>query len=517
MTNLAGRIATVSKRIVWFVAVLVVVGGLLSCAKQEQQAVPQNKAARDPRNILLSHEGADRKVGEAAAEEVKSEMGLYEDPSITKYVNTLGRRLVAYAPRRSFDYKFLIVDQDIPNAFALPGGFIYLSRGLLALSNSEDELANVLSHEISHVAARHASGRQTISQRGKLLGLPGAVLGAVFGENVGERVAKSITLTNPGYIAAYSRAQENAADRVGQKTISRAGFDPGGLASFLQGLEATVRLKFGRSRIPGFFDTHPTTPRRAAAASSYAQTLSWSRRRGIAEDRRDFLSKLDGLIVGENPAEGIFRGDRFLHSGLKFSLQFPKGWEVQNTRHAVNSRSSDRKSTFVLEMDSEGQDAKSAANNYVITKAGKQGFQPISGRSIRLGTLDAFRLSGKATAAQNRILDIEMTFIAFGGRIYRVTGTTQEGVFARHKGTFRSAVRSFRALTKKELESIQVTRLKISRAKLDETLSDLSKRTGNTWTLQKTAVFNGLSPNASLDEGQMVKVALQEPYNEISE
>ena len=108
MSNLAGRIATVSKRIVWFVAVLVVVGGLLSCAKQEQQAVPQNKADRDPRNILLSHEGADRKVGEAAAEEVKSEMGLYEDPSITKYVNTLGRRLVAYAPRRSFDYKFLI-------------------------------------------------------------------------------------------------------------------------------------------------------------------------------------------------------------------------------------------------------------------------------------------------------------------------------------------------------------------------------------------------------------------------
>lgn len=517
MTNLAGGTRTLIKRSVWIVALIAMVGGVPSCTRPRQRQLPQEEVRKDPRNVLLSHEGADRKVGTAAAEEVKTEMGLYEHPVLTKYVNTLGRRLVAYAPRRSFDYQFLIVDQDIPNAFALPGGFIYLSRGLLSLANSEDELANVLSHEISHVAARHASGRQIISQRGKLLGLPGAVLGAVFGESVGERIAKSINFTNPGYIAAYSRSQENAADRTGQKTISLAGFDPGGLASFLQGLEATVRLTFGRSRIPGFFDTHPTTPRRAAAASSYAQTLSWTRRSGIVQNQGNFLAQLDGLVVGENPAEGVFRKGRFLHSGLKFSLQFPKGWEVRNTRRAVHSRSSDRKSTFTLELDGDGEDPKLAANDYALTKGATLGFQPTSGRAIRLGSLNGYRLSGKALTAESRTLDIEMTFIAYGGKVYRATGATEGGAFARHKGTFRSAARSFRALTKEELKSIQVTRLRVARAELDETFYDLSKRTGNVWSVQKTAVFNGLSPAARLSEGQRIKIALEEPYVEIAE
>jgi predicted Zn-dependent protease len=235
------------------------------------------------------------------------------------------------------------------------------------------------------------------------------------------------------------------------------------------------------------------------------------------QDQDNFLAQLDGLVVGENPAEGVFRKGRFLHSGLKFSLQFPKGWKVQNTRRAVNSRSSDRKSTFTLELDGDGEDPKLAANDYALTKGVKLGFQPISGRAIRLGTLNGYRLSGKALSAEGRGLDIEMTFIGYGGKIYRVTGATHDGAFARHKGTFRSAARSFRALTKEELKSIQVARLRIVRAELNETFHDLSKRTGNVWSVQKTAVFNGLSPATSLSEGQRVKIALEEPYVEIAE
>ena len=211
------------------------------------------------REVILSSEAVDEKVGKEADVNVTEGLGIVDDPELTALVNQIGQRLARHAPRGRFQYHFAIVDQAAPNAFALPGGYIYVSRGLLALTNSEDELANVIGHEIVHVAARHAAARQAV-----IRGLPGPI--KYFAQ---------------GHIAGYSRNQEREADRLGQGLAGVAGYDPQGMADFLKDLEFTERLRLGSSRLPGFFDTHPATAERVAGAGGRARMVAWQQSPGI--------------------------------------------------------------------------------------------------------------------------------------------------------------------------------------------------------------------------------------------
>ncbi len=186
------------------------------------------------REILLETEAHDEQVGRDAAAEVRSQLGIVETPELTSYVNQVGRRLLRHAPLRGFEYEFVVIDQEVPNAFALPGGHIFISRGLLTLANSEDELANVIAHEIIHVAARHAAARQAAMRN-----LPGPFQFYAMRE-----------------ITAYSRDQEREADRLGQGLSALAGYSPEGMATFMRDLEYLERLQLGHSRLPAFFESH---------------------------------------------------------------------------------------------------------------------------------------------------------------------------------------------------------------------------------------------------------------------
>jgi predicted Zn-dependent protease len=253
--------------------------------------------ASEKRRVVLATAYDDEAVGRESSEEVRAELGLVEEPDLTAFVTQVGRRLARHAPGFRFDYTFRIVDQDAPNAFALPGGYVYVSRGLLALSDSEDELANVLGHEIMHVARRHASARQLVAPTHPLL----------------------FNWLRIRSLAAYSRNQEREADRLGQGLAALAGYDPQGLATFLKSLEFTVRLELGHTRFPSFFDTHPGTVERGAGAAARATKIRWERKPGISANRPDYLQRLEGLAVGTSASEGVFQGQRFLHADLGFT------------------------------------------------------------------------------------------------------------------------------------------------------------------------------------------------------
>ena len=298
-------------------------------------------APKRPAEIVLRSESDDRRAGQDAAKEVEAELGLVEDPALVAYVNQIGQRLAHFAPPRDFDYRFHIVDQEAPNAFALPGGQIYVSRGLLVLANSENELANVIGHEIVHAALRHASARQAVVES-----IPGL-----------------FRFSAAGTIASYSRNQEREADREGQRLAGRAGYDPQGMATFLKDLDYSERLHFGASRLPSFFDTHPTTGERTAEASARAQAISWQARPAIAVEAAGYLSRIDGLAVGTRASEGVFQKGRFLHSELDLTLRFPEGWETQNTRRAVGALSPRRDAQVFLEMQGKGEDPQAAASS----------------------------------------------------------------------------------------------------------------------------------------------------------
>jgi predicted Zn-dependent protease len=442
-----------------------------------------------PAEIVLRSEVDDRRAGEEATKEVEAELGLVEDAELVAYVNQVGQRLAHYAPRRDFEYRFRIVDQEVPNAFALPGGQIYVSRGLLLLANSETELANVIGHEIVHAALRHASAQQAVVRS-----IPGL-----------------FRFSAAAAIASYGRNQEREADREGQKLAASAGYDPAGMARFLKALDYTERLELGGSRLPSFYDTHPTTGERTAETAARARAIPWQARPEIVGDAPGYLARIDGLAVGTRASEGVFQKDRFLHLELDLSLRFPEGWETRNTRRAVGAVSPQRDAEVVLEFQGKGEDPMAAAMDFLASDEAAGLDLDAPPQPIRLGQIEAVRATGNV-ALDGGPAKAYLTWIAHRGTIYRLTGLAPGGPSHKYEGVFRSVARSFRPLAPRERESIRETRLRIVEARGGESLRELSKRTGNRWDVQRTAVMNDLFANAPLPEGQLLKIAVSERY-----
>jgi len=440
------------------------------------------------KQVLLDTDFDDARLGADAATHMAAEMGLIEDPALNEYVQAIGRRMVPFAPRRPFDYKFFIVDQEAPNAFALPGGYIYVSRGLLSLVNSEDELAGVIGHEITHAAERHTAGRQEWTSRLNPL---------------------SMGYMRYGQIAAYGRDQERDADRGGQILAARAGWDPMAMARFLQDLGAMDRATTGVSRLPSFFDSHPPTPERAATAANRAETMQWLPRAHIAPTQADFLQKFDGLVMGPNPAEGIFEGQRFLHRDMDFSLRFPDGWQLVNSREAVGAFEPTGKAFVALRVAGPGNDPQAAAQQFVQGELRQARGKVRDEQAIMVGDLPAYRLEIEVGAVQT---GGHLTFIAYDDFVYRIDTLARSSDVGKFEGRGRAVVRSLRPLTEEEKASFEITRLRIVQANAGESLEALSQRTGNALPLGTTAVINDLFINSRLRAGQLVKIGVAEPY-----
>jgi len=419
---------------------------------------------------------------------VVTELGLLDDPKLEAYVNRLGGRLARHAPQGNFEYRFAIVDQDVPNAFALPGGYIYVSRGLLLLANSEDELANVLAHEITHVAARHAAARQA-----SIRGMPGPF--QFFAQ---------------GHIAGYSRDQEREADRMGQNLAAVAGYDPSGMATFLKHLEFTERLKLGASRLPSFFDTHPTTSERVAAAASRARIASWQRSPGVAEDRSAYLHLVADLVIGTSASEGMFQGQRFVHPDLDFTIRFPDGWTTMNTHVAVGAVNRLKDAQIVLEGQGAGDDPQQAAAVF-LGRPENEKLKISSVAPLRVGNLPAYRITG-ATPTPAGWLPITITWVARTDMVFRFTGLSTPAAAERFESSYLTVVRSFRPLPPSLRSAVRENRMELAEARAGESLAALSERTGNEWDLQTTAIFNDIFADAPLAAGQLVKISVSRPY-----
>ena len=438
------------------------------------------------RTVLLKTAAHDEMVGREAAQGIGAQMGYVDDPALEAYVSEVGRRLARYAPRGRFHYQFKVIDQEVPNAFALPGGYIYVSRGLLALANSEDELAGVLGHEIIHVAARHAAARQAMIEQ-----TPGL-----------------LRMFSSGAFASYGRDQEREADRLGQGLAGLAGYDPSGLPTFLQQLNREERLQLGGSRMAGFGDTHPATSERIGSASGRAGMVSWERVPLIAGDRAGYLNRIEGLVVGATGDQGVFRGDLFLHPEMNFALRFPKGWLTQNSPQAVAAVAPQRDGIFMLRHGGAGEDAMAYAQQFLEDPANK-GFDVLEKKTVMIGGVPSVRLAGTSGSARGRV-QVQMSFVPYQGSMYILTGMSMGK--AHYKGVFLNAMRSFGPLTAEQREQIQELRLRIATAQSGESLQTLSGRTGNVWDVQQVAVRNAIYTTDKLDAGALVKVAVPTRY-----
>ena len=461
-------------------------------------------------SLALALAGCVTRAGEQArgdeeAKRVEQEVGLVREPALESYVRAVGEKLAAVSERPEGPWQFAVADQPEPNAFALPGGYVYVSRGLLCLLNSEDELAGVLAHEISHVTARHSTKRMgaavltapvTIAT-----GLAGAVTGIVS-PALGDLVAGSGEAITGGLVLApFSREQENEADELGQALAARAGYDPAGLTRSLQTLDRDLALQTGEKRKFHFLDSHPLTPDRVARTEAGARELARAPAAPIARGRDAFLAKLEGIVVGADPARGVFEDGHFLHPVLDFAIDFPAGWQTENTDEAAGAISPAKDAVVALRMA-----APKASLDQVLQKAAADG------GDVHFERFQVNGLPAARTQVSGRGRLVEITFIEYGRNVYAVVGESAESVAKQYARTFRATAGSFRALRASERRSIRESRLRVRAARAGETPAKIAERTGSTWNAAHVAVANEVALGDRLDGGCAVKLALPQAY-----
>jgi predicted Zn-dependent protease len=460
--------------------------------------------------VVLMSPAREASVGKQAAAQVAEQMGLVEDAALLAYVRQLGARVAAHSPRKDVPFQFAIANMPETNAFALPGGYVYVSRGLLALSRSEDELANVLAHEVGHVAARHAAQRETRALGVGILAMLGTVAaGALGGDAAANAVGQLGQVAGAGLIASYSRDQERQADEVGQTMAKAAGFDPGGMSTFLSALDSEVTLRLGKPRRPTFLDSHPATPERVASASTRATTLGTRGALPPVPARDAFVARLEGILLEEDPAEGVVREQTFLHPDLDLHLVFPEGWGVQNGKQAVGAQEPQGAALIVLGAQERGNDPRAAARKFV--EANAQSVEVVDDGGFSGAGVPGYRARARV-ALQQGTAGAELFWLAHEGVIYRLQCLAAEQSFSDFVPHFERTARSFRPLTSEERAGIRERRLHVASARGGESLAALAARSGNVWRIEQLALANGVDAGAKLAAGQRIKLAVERPY-----
>jgi predicted Zn-dependent protease len=396
-----------------------------------------------------------------------------------------------------------------PNAFALPGGHIYVSRGLLALCNSEDELATVVGHEIGHVAARHSVQRQAANAPlvpVKIAAGIGGAITSIVSPGLGKVVAGVGQLPGALALAKYSRSQEQEADRLGQQFAAAAGFDPGALSTFMHTLAREEELAGNDPDRRSFFQSHPPSPERSRDAVEFATELTVAADQPAPLSQSLFFDVLDGLPVGEDAAEGVLLDDRFLHPGLRIGMRLPKDWKYANTRRALIAQQKDQLAYVILEVADEGSDPMEAA--LVFDKEVRLEAMPRRTQIHGLEAVDALTTVGRGRDA----VRLQLTWIAHDGLIFRIMGAASPRDFDAMLPTFNETARSFHVLGETALNEIRQNTLRVATAKRKEDLEQLGERTDNQWSIEKTEVANGLEQGVAPASGALVKVAKSERY-----
>ena len=444
-------------------------------------------------------------AGSAMSQQVADQIGLYQDPVLSRYVDSVGQRLVSRLGDTPYTFNFAIVDQFEPNAFASPGGYIYISRGLLSQMNSEDELAGVLAHEISHVTRRHHVRQVGRSLGTGLLTLPGRAVGVVS-EDLGNMINTPIEYAGQVYLASFSRGQETEADQYGLRLAAESGYQPLALAEALEGIERTLFLLTGEEHEATYLDTHPTTPQRVADIHSLAASLSVADSPPLANANR-FRWKLDGLWWGpQNPQQGVFVDQTFLSADLDFSVRFPPGWETVNTPRFVGAGEPDDKAYLALGANSGEFTPEGYAAALITRMRDRAGLEPAVNRAFDIGEWPAHVVRYDDDTGVE-VVSLYYVFLAAAEGSFTFMAMGYEHL----RETLRESVLSIRPLTSAERDKIGGLRMRVTEIRSGEDLPGFTARLGSETGPKFTAALNGLE-ESHVGSGEPRKYVRKERY-----
>jgi predicted Zn-dependent protease len=445
----------------------------------------------------------DIKLGAENAKKVEQTMGIYKDSAMTAYIAKVGQRLLSHLDTVLFTYRFAIIPDESPNAFSLPGGYIYITTGLIPLIETEDELAGILGHEIIHSNNRHTIRQMKKAIFPAILQLPGNIVG-LFSESAGAMINAPLQAPSALLVASYSRKYENEADAQGVLLASKAGYEPAALSVVLARMSKAIEAETGNKESKSYFSDHPYTPDRSKRIEKESETLKEFKAAPVSSD---FLMEFDGVLYGKDPARGVVRKNIFLHPDLNMYFEFPKKWAVQNRPEAVMAMNEKKNAGIYLMPEKEGLSAEEAAEKFMSKLSGQYKNQIKEKKSFDFHGDKAYMIRFVEAGYNYRNVAL-VYWLPLNGHLYRVVAMAPEP----DADVLHKSVLSMRSLTDEERASIMQSYVHIARAKAGETLKELSKRTGNLINVELTGIINNHKPADKLKEGEEIKIVLEKPY-----
>ncbi|MGH8495667.1 MAG: M48 family metalloprotease [Gammaproteobacteria bacterium] len=459
--------------------------------------------ATGERDFVLMSEQEEIALGRQAHPQVIEQFGVYENPELQKYVQSVGESLANNSHRENLIYRFTVLDSNVVNAFALPGGYIYITRGLLAYLNSEAELAAVLGHEIGHVTARHAARQQAQST---LAGVAGAAVAI----GTGSRAAYDLTsVLGTALVRGYGRDMELEADSLGAEYLARTDYRPEAMIEVVEVLKDQEQFEVARAEAEGreantyhgVFSTHPSNDERLQAVVREAEALSTGE--PAPDQDAEFLRHLDGMPFGTSRSEGILKGRNFYHADLAFTMRFPEGWRVENLPDRILAIAPGE--AAVLQLTVEDRNVKGTPRDYLQQRLAVR--NPREGAELDLEGLEGFTAIAPSAESPYGARPVRFGVIFYDDKAYIVAGATKDAGGAESAdAAMLETIRSFRPLTAEEMKLAEPNEINIIQVEPGMTIESLAADSPVPgYAEEQLRLMNGLYPDGELKAGELIK------------
>ncbi len=450
--------------------------------------------ATGKRQFTLISEQQELQIGRENDKAISAQMGLYDDPELQAYVQQLGASLAAASERPDLEWTFRVVDDPIVNAFALPGGYIYITRGIMAHMNNEAELVSVIGHEIGHVTARHGVTQMSKAQLAQL----GLGVGMILAPEAMEQFG-GLAQTGLGLLfLKYGRDDERQADDLGLRYMSRVGYDPNPMPGVFDML-GRVSAAAGGGRVPGWMSTHPLPENRSARISQQIADLGQDFS-GRPINAAEFLRRIDNVAFGTDPREGYFKENVFYHPELKFRLTLPQGWKFQNQKQAVVGAGPEEDAFVQLTLAVQPT-AQAALQEFFS----QQGVTHVAGWSRSINGLPT-QGAGFTVAVQGGTIQGAVAFVEHGRLVFQLLGFTDATKWRNHEQNLVQSIASFGPLTDRRYIDVEAKRLRIIALSQSMDLETFARRYRSSVPLETLALINRLDPGERLRAGRSYKV-----------
>ncbi len=462
--------------------------------------------ARNPvtgkRQVVFTSEEQEIAMGKEADPQIVAQYGLYDDKALQAFITEKGKAMAAISHRPQLNYEFKVVDSEVLNAFAVPGGYVYFTRGIMAHFNNEAEFAGVLGHEIGHITARHT----VVQQSKQVLGQLGMIAGLILKPELGqfaEQASQGLGLL----FLKYGRDAERESDGLGVEYSTKINYDAQQMAGFFNTL-ARQSQAAGAEELPDFLSTHPNPGDRNVAVAKAA--TEWRQKLNLTNpqvNRDSYLRRIEGLIYGEDPRQGYLENSVFYHPELKFQFNVPQGWKYQNTPQRVQMAPQDGQALMFMTL-APGKTLQEAGTAVLQ----QNNLQLIESKEVTINGLNVLSIVADSKQdpqqqQQQQPLRTLSYLIQYGSVIYHFLGVSATSTFNNYAGYFTNTMQSFRVLTDQAKINKLPERVRVKTVAANSTLEQVLRSYNiPEKRMEELAILNGMARTAPVTKGSLIKI-----------